>query len=162
MAVDRNVYKSLLHPHSSHTLLPSLLRSPFLSLTFLYRLFSTTRNIMDLTTRSNPLTSTPTSPYPTVFQIEEMFTNRLVARIFNNYYADPVDITVIGQDFHLSGHYNSIQRFDDEVFAELWELVKVDTVRTEVLRVIGGGESAWAAVETRVTATTKYGELRIN
>ena len=117
---------------------------------------------MDLTTRSNPLTSAPTSPYPTVFQIEEMFANRLVARIFNNYYADPVDITVIGQDFHLSGHYNSIQRFDDEVFAELWELVKVETVRTEVLRVIGGGESAWAAVETRVTATTKYGELRIN
>lgn len=117
---------------------------------------------MDLPTRSHPSTSATTSPYLNAYQIEEMFANRLVARIFNNYYADPVDITVIGQDFHLSGHYNSIQRFDDEVFGELWELVKVETVRTEVLRVVGGGESAWAAVETLVTATTEYGELRIN
>lgn len=117
---------------------------------------------MDLPTRSSPPTFATTSPYPTAYQIEEMFANRLVARIFNNYYADPVDITVIGHDFHLTGHYNSIQRFDDEVFAELWELVKAETVRLEVLRVIGGGESAWAAVESRVTATTKYGELRIN
>lgn len=117
---------------------------------------------MELPTRSNLLTSATTSPYPTAYHIEEMFANRLVAKIFNNYYADPVDITVIGHEFHLSGHYDSIQRFDDEVFGELWELVKAETVRTEVLRVIGGGESAWAAVESRVTATTKYGELRIN
>ena len=112
---------------------------------------------MEPPTRSNA-SGAASPPYPTAYQIEEMFANRLVASIFNNYYANPVDITVIGHDFHLSGHYNSIQRFDDEVFAELWELVKADTVRTEIVRVIGGGESAWAAVETRVTATTKYGE----
>ncbi len=109
---------------------------------------------MELPTRSNA----PATPYPTPYQIEEMFANRLVASIFNTYYADPHDITVIGHDFHLAGHYN-IQRFDDEVFGELWELVKKDTVRLEVLRVIGGGESPWAAVETRVLATTQYGEL---
>ncbi len=85
-----------------------------------------------------------------------MFANRLVASIFNN-----STRTVIGHDFHLSGHYNSAQRFDDEVFAELWDLVKADTVRMKIVRVIDGGESAWAAVETRVTAATKYGELHV-
>ena len=37
--------------------------------------------------------------------------------------------------------------------------MKRETVRTEVIRVIGGGESAWTAVELRVTATTQYGEF---
>ena len=114
---------------------------------------------MDLPTRFKLSPSSTTPPYPTPYQIEEMFANRLVASIFNTYYADRVDITIIGQDYHHGGHYNSIERFDEEVFGELWDLVKKDTVRLEVVRVVGGGESAWAAVESRVTAETKYGEF---
>ena len=112
-----------------------------------------------LPTRSHPPPSAAVSPYPTAYQIEEIFANRLVAGIFNPYCTDPVDIDIIGQEFHHGGHYKTIQRFEDEVFGEYWQIVKPETVRTEVVRVIGGGESAWAAVDIRVTADTKYGEF---
>ena len=110
-------------------------------------------------TRSHPPPSAAFSPYPTAYQIEEIFANRLVAGIFNSYCTDPMDIDIIGQEFHHGGHYKSIQRFEDEVFGEYWQIVKPETVRTEIVRVIGGGESAWAAVDLRVTADTKYGEF---
>lgn len=112
-----------------------------------------------LPTRSHSSPSAPVTPYPTAYQIEEIFANRLVAGIFNTYCTDPVDIDIIGQDFHHGGYFNSIQRFEDEIFGEYWAIVKRETIRTEVIRVIGGGESAWTAVELRVTGTTQYGQF---
>lgn len=38
------------------------------------------------------------------------------------------------------------------------QALKVETIRVEVRRVLGGGESAWAAVESLCTATSKYGK----
>ena len=37
--------------------------------------------------------------------------------------------------------------------------LKMETARVDVVQVIGGGESASAAVESVVTGTTKLGEL---
>lgn len=98
------------------------------------------------------------SPYPTAYQIEEMFANRDVPSLFHNYLADPIDVTVVGQDFHIGGNYKSMQAFHDGIYARVAAALKVETIRVEVVRVIGGGESAWAAVESLCTATSKYGE----
>ena len=99
------------------------------------------------------------SPYPTAYQIEEMFANRAATEVFNSYLADNVDVLVIGgEDFHLGGRYNSVQSFHDKIYGEVSSAVKFETFKVEVLRVIGGGDSPWAAVESLSTATSKYGE----
>lgn len=97
-------------------------------------------------------------PYPTAYQIEEMFANRDVPSIFHTYLADPIDVTVVGQDFTVAGHYKSMQAFHDAIYARVSKALKVETIRVEIRRVIGGGESAWASVESLCTATSKYGE----
>ncbi len=97
-------------------------------------------------------------PYPNAYQIEEMFANRAVPNIFHTYLADPIDVTVVGQDFGISGHYNSMEAFHDGIYARVAAALKFETIRLEVVKVIGGGESAWAAIESVCTATSKYGE----
>ncbi len=92
-------------------------------------------------------------------QIEEMFANRDVPAIFHTYLADPIDVTVVGQDFHVGGNYKSMQAFHEGIYARVAAALKVDTIRVEVRRVIGGGEASWAAVESLCTAESKYGEF---
>ncbi|KAI4164798.1 MAG: hypothetical protein LQ342_001430 [Letrouitia transgressa] len=96
------------------------------------------------------------SPYPTAYQIEEMFSNRARPDKFHQYLADPIDVTVVGQDFHISGNYKSTQEFHDNIYVRIVAALKEESIRIEVRRVIGGGDSAWAAVETYVTAESKY------
>ena len=48
------------------------------------------------------------APYPTPDQIDEMFANRDVPSIFHTYLADPIDVTVVGQDFHVGGNCKSM------------------------------------------------------
>ena len=98
------------------------------------------------------------TPYPNAYQIEEIFANRDVPNIFHKYLADPLDVVVVGQDFHIGGHYKSMEEFHEGIYARVAASLKVETIRVEVLRVIGGGHSAWAAVESLCTATSKYGE----
>ena len=62
-----------------------------------------------------------------------------------------------GEDFHLGGRYDTVQSFHDEIYGHVTSALKVETFKVEVLRVIGGGESPWAAVESLSTATSKYG-----
>ena len=97
-------------------------------------------------------------PYPTAHQIEEMFTNRLDYDTFHSYLADKPDITVVGKDFPLAGNHKSADSFHIGTTARFVNPMIYDTIRIEVVRVIGGGESARAAVESVGTATTKYGE----
>lgn len=101
------------------------------------------------------------TPYPNAYQIEEIFASRGSPDRFHSYLADDFDATVVGQDFHIGGHYNSIESFHKAIFTRVAAALKVETIRVEVLRVIGGGDSAWAAVELVATATSKYGELEI-
>ncbi|KAL9614242.1 MAG: hypothetical protein Q9167_001264 [Letrouitia subvulpina] len=96
------------------------------------------------------------APYPNAYQIEEMFCNRARAEKFNQYLADPIDVTVVGQDFNIGGNYKSIQEFHDSVYVRAIAALKEETIRIEVRRVIGGGDSAWAAVESYCTAVSKY------
>lgn len=54
-----------------------------------------------------------------------------------------------------------MQVFHDAIYGCISDALKMDTVRVEVTRVIGGGESPWAAVESLATATSKYGEFEV-
>lgn len=87
-----------------------------------------------------------------------MFANRGVPSLFLIYLADNIDVTVVGQDFYIGGYYNSMEAFHGPIYDRVSAALKVETIRVEVLRVIGGAESAWAAVESLCTATSKYGE----
>ena len=98
------------------------------------------------------------SPYPTAYQIEEMFANRDNPTLFNTYLTDNVDVSVVGIDFHIAGNHRSPQAFHDNIWGRMTAVLKLETLRIEVRRVIGGGESAWAAVESSATAVSKSGE----
>ena len=98
------------------------------------------------------------TPYPNAYQIEEMFANRGFPDIFHTYLADNFDATVVGQDFHIGGHYNSLESFHNAIYGRVSAALKIETIRVEIVRVVGGGDSAWAAVESLCTATSKYGE----
>ena len=63
----------------------------------------------------------------------------------------------MGKEFNVDGYYRSAQHFDEECFNRIMAALRQETVRVEVLRVIGGGESAWAAVESFATGMSKYG-----
>ena len=82
-------------------------------------------------------------PYPNAYQIEEMFANRGNPSIFNTYFSDSVDVIVVGQDFHLGGRYNSIEDFHNGLFERAVSKFNDPSYTLEIVRVIGGGESAW-------------------
>lgn len=96
-------------------------------------------------------------PYPTSDKIEEIFADRDLPDIFNTYLVDHVDVSVNGHEFHLGGHHKSKEAFMEDVFHPLLAPMKIETLRLEVNRVIGGGDSAWAAVYSTATAIAKNG-----
>lgn len=98
------------------------------------------------------------APYPTPDEIEEMMALRGVPSLFHTFLADHLDVTVVGKEFHIGGHYNSIEAFHEGIYARVAAALKEETIRVEVIRVIGGGTSAWACVESKCTAMSKYGE----
>ena len=100
-------------------------------------------------------------PYPSTHQIEEINATRQNPGIFNARLADDVDVTVVGVDFLVAGRHGSPQAFHDNIWGRLTAVLKLETLKIEVRRVIGGGESAWAAVESSATATSKTGEFEI-
>lgn len=86
------------------------------------------------------------------------FARRLFLSNFNSYFVVPVDIIVVGQDSHVADNHKTAQSFHDEVYGRITAVIKPNMLRVEVLRIIGGDKSAWLAVESLATATTRYGE----
>ena len=97
-------------------------------------------------------------PYLIPSQIKEIFENRHNQSVFNSHFADNASIIIVGQDDTIGGHYKSTQHFDEVVFDRMSATMKMETARMEVVQVIGGGESATAAVEIVARCTTKLGE----
>lgn len=67
------------------------------------------------------------------------------------YLADPIDVTVVGQDFHVGGNYKSRQAFHDGIYTPVAAALKVETIRAELVR--GGwrqGERLSGGEELRV------------
>ena len=96
--------------------------------------------------------------YPDAWQIEEIFANRGNPEEFHKHLAENPDVVVVGQDWHIGGNYNSKESFHDGIYARVAAGLKVETIRVEIIKVIGGGDSPWAAVESKCTAESKYGK----
>ncbi|KAI4118358.1 MAG: hypothetical protein LQ345_001579 [Seirophora villosa] len=99
---------------------------------------------------------TPATTYLSAHQTEEIFSDRDVPHVFNSYLAENVEVTVVGMDLLIGGRYKSMQAFHDAIYGRISDALKMDTVRVEVTRVIGGGDSPWVAAESLATATSKY------
>ena len=64
----------------------------------------------------------------------------------------------MGYDHHLSGEFNGIDAWKKDHTANLTEMVDVSKgYSLEVVNVVRGGESAWAAVETVTSGEAKSG-----
>lgn len=98
-------------------------------------------------------------PYPTPAQIKQIFDSRVDQSVFNSHLADNISIIIVGHNSPFVGHYKSVQHFDEAVYARMAATLKMETAKVEVVQVIGGGESASAAVESVVTGTSKLGEF---
>lgn len=68
-------------------------------------------------------------PYPTAYQIEEMFANRLDHNTFHSYLADNPNVTVVGKDFPLAGNHKSADTFHTGTNARFVAPLKEDTIR---------------------------------
>ncbi|KAL8953116.1 MAG: hypothetical protein Q9222_000999 [Ikaeria aurantiellina] len=99
-----------------------------------------------------------TTPYPSAATIEGIFHYRTLPRHadkFEEYVDDTADIHVFGQDFHLGGRNKGKKAFR-EFNKQMHDMADLDgDDRIEIVNVIGGGEQAWAAVNTRCTSTNK-------
>lgn len=93
------------------------------------------------------LSSIMPSPYSNAYQIEEIFANRNIPDVFHTYLANHIDVTVVVQELDVGGHYDTMKTFQEVIYARGSAALKVETIRVEVVRVIGGGDSALAAVE---------------
>lgn len=97
-------------------------------------------------------------PYPTPYAIEDLF-NELTANrdeAVGSAMSDNVDVKVMGYDHHLASEpkgVDSLKKWIEE-FATLYQ---DDTITFEVINVIGGGDSPWAAIEGNATAKSKTG-----
>lgn len=98
------------------------------------------------------------TPYPNMHQIEEIFHDRDKPLIFNKFLAETLDAVVVGRDFNLGGHYKTIEAFHEGIYGRVATSLDLETMRLSVVRVIGGGQSPWAAVEMSCTATANNGE----
>ena len=67
------------------------------------------------------------SPYPNAYQIEEICANRNVPDVFLTDLADHINVTVVGQDFGVGGHYNTMKAFHEAIYARcLWGAESLD------------------------------------
>ncbi|KAL8821537.1 MAG: hypothetical protein Q9223_000445 [Gallowayella weberi] len=100
------------------------------------------------------------SPYPSAGTIEGIFHYRTIpsqADKFEQYVSDSARIHIFGQDFKLGGHSKgkkAFREFNQRMHA-LADLDGDDVI--EIVNVIGGGEQAWAAVNTRCVFKGKQG-----
>ena len=98
------------------------------------------------------------TPYPTRDKIEEIFSDRDIPEIFHSYLADHIDVEVPGEGFHMSGKYKTIEEFHKAMWARGSAICQDGTIHMEVHRVIGGGDSAWAAVYATCSAIALNGQ----
>lgn len=96
--------------------------------------------------------------YPSKDKIEEIFSDRDLPDTFNSYLAEQVDVSVAGQNFTASGLHKSKDAYHEAVYTRIAAVLKLETIRLEVHHVIGGGDSAWAAVHSTGTGLSQSGQ----
>ena len=101
------------------------------------------------------------APYPSAYEIEDIFKYREspeTMHLWDERLAPNLSGRVMGHDHHLSGELNGIDAWKKGHTANLTEML--DTSKgysLEVVNVVGGGESPWAAVETVTSGKAKSG-----
>ncbi|KAL6713115.1 hypothetical protein ACLMJK_009236 [Lecanora helva] len=103
------------------------------------------------------------APYPTTDQIEDIFASRARPDKFNSYFDSDVDVHIPGVDFNVGAKHQGLQAFHEGTWGKVVSsTLKEETFRVDIKRVIGGGDSAWAAIEYTHTAEGKNGKSRIS
>ena len=100
--------------------------------------------------------------FPTAEEIDAIFQLRFTASgldKFDSHVADDVNVYVTGED-----HPRANQNLGKKEFRKEFERTSMLLDRSkfhsgEIIRVIGGGDRPWAALEVKVTGTTKAGKI---
>lgn len=99
--------------------------------------------------------------FPTPEQIEEIFKLRQTdAQAFlEKYVDDNVSLTVLGQKHAFSGEIKGKDELKAKHVTPILHMLDLEKSppQAEVVRVLGGGDSPWAAVELKTTSTSKAG-----
>jgi len=99
--------------------------------------------------------------FPTAEEIDAIFQLRFTAAgldKFDSHVADDVIVYVTGEDHPRANKNLGKKDFRKEFERTHMLLDRSKYHSREIIRVIGGGDSPWAAVETKVTGTTKAGK----
>ena len=89
--------------------------------------------------------------------LNEIFADRDILDVFHTYLADHIDVTVVGQEFDVGSHYNTLKAFYEAIYTRVSAALNIETIRVEAVSATGGGDSAWAAVESSCKAMSKSG-----
>lgn len=104
--------------------------------------------------------SPSTSPYPTAEQIEAIFTKVESVEELSNLqkiFADDFHGLVTGLDHSFAGEHHGYGSWFEQL-GSILALLHEKTFKLDIVRVIGGGSSAWACMEAKASAKTKMGE----
>ena len=71
-----------------------------------------------------------------------------------------MDAKIVGYDHHFAGEHKGKEALTKNLRDEIACIVDEDKVHYEVINVIGGGDSPWAAIEAKATGKSKTGIYR--
>ncbi|MCJ1339092.1 hypothetical protein MMC09_004381 [Bachmanniomyces sp. S44760] len=103
------------------------------------------------------------TPYPTSHSIEDLFNtptgfrDAILAPLDDN-----VDAKIVGYDHHFAGEHKGKEALTKNLRDEIACIVDEDKVHYEVINVIGGGDSPWAAIEAKATGKSKTGKKLVH
>lgn len=99
--------------------------------------------------------------FPTPQQIEEMFLLRQTnpEAYLEKYVDDNIALTITGQPHAFSGEIKGKDELKAKHVTPILGMLDLEKSppQGEVVRVLGGGDSAWAAVEMKTTSQSKAG-----
>ena len=106
------------------------------------------------------ITMSRPEPYPTAYVLEGMFHEVVRGNMdkFLQYCTPECKYEVAGSEHSFKGMFSSAAEVKAHQ-GQMADMLDESTIKREVVRVIGGGVQPWAAVEFRVTATSKSGTL---
>lgn len=105
------------------------------------------------------------APYPTSFEIEDIFKWRESPETmskFDEKIAKNLDATVMGNDHHLAGHHKGADAWKEDNRARMADMLDPSKGVSLDVSVIGGGDTPWACVEMKTTGKAKSGEPSIH
>ena len=107
------------------------------------------------------MSTTNGKPYPTSYEIEDIFENQTGIgtrrETMTDILDDNGDFKVMGYDHHFADQHKGKEAVLKNLMEALFDMIDGDTFKYEVSNVFGGGEEPWAVIEGKGTAKTKQG-----